>query len=102
MAVSPFGPRGLYMKRGDTFASKLLSDWSATASLRLADGQSSHRHVLGTSAIRPAPGPLAPDAADATGLPINAGSGPFNLLAFTVPATGQYGNAGRDTIPGRG
>jgi len=39
--------------------------------------------------------------AQATGLPISGGSNPyFNTLAFTTPPTGQFGNAGRDTIPG--
>jgi hypothetical protein len=39
--------------------------------------------------------------ADATGAPIEGGDYPyFNLLAFTVPAAGQYGTAGRNTIPG--
>jgi hypothetical protein len=41
--------------------------------------------------------------ADATGLPIAApaGSGsPFNLGAFAAPALGQWGTAGRNTIPG--
>jgi len=102
MAVSPFGPRGLYMKRGDTFASKLLSDWSATASLRLQTGGPLTATVLGTSADPSGTGAVGSGRADATGLPINSGSGPFNLLAFAVPATGQYGNAGRDTIPGPG
>ena len=38
--------------------------------------------------------------AEATGLPIEDGDGYFNLAAFTTPPPGQYGNAGRDTIPG--
>jgi hypothetical protein len=38
--------------------------------------------------------------AEATGLPVSNGSGFFNPLAFTVPATGTFGDAGRDTIPG--
>lgn len=38
--------------------------------------------------------------ADATGLPVEDGSGYFNPAAFTTVPTGTYGNAGRDTIPG--
>jgi hypothetical protein len=38
--------------------------------------------------------------AQATGLPVTLGSGYFNPAAFTVPALGTFGNAGRDTIPG--
>lgn len=102
MAVSPFGPRGQYMKRGDTFVSKLLSDWSATANLTLQTGAPLTATVLGTSADPSGTGAIGSGRADATGLPISAGSGPFNLLAFAVPAAGQYGNAGRNTIPGPG
>jgi hypothetical protein len=42
------------------------------------------------------------ERADATGLPVNSGSGYFNLAAFTVAPPGQFGNAGRDTIEGPG
>src|SRR5207248_7886007 len=39
--------------------------------------------------------------AQATGIPVDSGDYPyFNLLAFTTPIAGQYGNAGRNTIPG--
>src|ERR1019366_7220722 len=34
--------------------------------------------------------------------PIESGSGLFNLAAFTIPPAGQYGDAGRNTIPGPG
>jgi len=40
--------------------------------------------------------------ADATGLPIESSTGFFNLAAFTVPVSGEFGNAGRNTIPGPG
>ena len=40
--------------------------------------------------------------ANATGLPVDAAAPgqPFNYLAFALPAPGQWGNAGRDTIIG--
>jgi hypothetical protein len=102
LATSPFGPRGLYMKRGDTFVSKLLSDYSVTANLTLQTGAPLTATVLGTSADISGTGAVGSTRADATGLPISAGSGPFNLLAFTTPPAGQYGTAGRGTIPGPG
>ena len=38
--------------------------------------------------------------ASATGLPVTNGTGYFNTAAFTLPVSGTYGNASRDTIPG--
>lgn len=38
--------------------------------------------------------------ADATGLPIDVAGLLFNTAAFTTPAPGEWGTAGRDTIPG--
>ena len=46
-------------------------------------------------------GTVGSPRAQATGLPISSGGGQyFNLAAFTIPPDGQYGDAGRDTIPG--
>ena len=45
--------------------------------------------------------PSAPGGRRPPGESINAGNDPyFNLLAFTTPLPGTYGDAGRDTIPG--
>ena len=38
--------------------------------------------------------------AQATGQPVQNGTGYFNLQAFAVPASATYGSAGRNTIPG--
>ena len=38
--------------------------------------------------------------ADATGLPVSAEGLLFNTAAFTSPAAGTWGTAGRNTIPG--
>jgi hypothetical protein len=40
--------------------------------------------------------------AQATGIPVDGATGDtyFNLAAFTVPVSGTYGSAGRNTIPG--
>jgi hypothetical protein len=102
VANSPFGPRGLYMKRGDGFAAKMLSDWTATTNLTLETGLPLTATVLGSQATTGGTGAVGSLRADATGLPIDSGSGPFNLAAFTLPAAGQYGTAGKDTIPGPG
>jgi hypothetical protein len=38
--------------------------------------------------------------AEATGLPVTSSTGFFDLAAFAVPASGTFGDAGRNTIPG--
>jgi hypothetical protein len=38
--------------------------------------------------------------ADATGEPVEVAGALFNTAAFTEPASGSWGNAGRNTIPG--
>jgi hypothetical protein len=45
---------------------------------------------------------LAQLRANATGLPLDSGSGYFNPAAFAVPLAGQFGTAGRNTITGPG
>jgi hypothetical protein len=89
------------MKRGEGLAPKLLEDWSITTNLTLQTGAPLTATVLGTASDASGTGALGSRRADATGLPVESGTGPFNLLAFAVP-TGLYGNAGRDTIPGPG
>ncbi len=58
--------------------------------------------VLGNLSDSTGSGTVGAGRADATGLPVDAGSGFFNLLAFGIPLAGTYGNAGRNTIPGPG
>jgi hypothetical protein len=45
---------------------------------------------------------LGSSRAEATGLNLSSARDFFNLAAFTVPAPGEFGNAGRNTIPGPG
>jgi hypothetical protein len=78
-------------------------DWSATVNLNLQTGMPLTAMVLGTQADSSGTGAIGSVRANATGLPVESGSGPFNLAAFTTLATGQlFGNAGRNTIPGPG
>ena len=58
--------------------------------------------VLGNQANSGGTGAVGSGRADATGLPVSGGPGFFNLLAFTVPGPGLFGNAARNTIPGTG
>ena len=98
--TSPFGnPNSRYAASG--WAGRLLRNWSLSGGVTAESGTPLTACVLGKQA-----GALAQTGgncsilADATGLPVESGSGFFNLAAFTAPPTGQFGNAGRNTIPG--
>jgi hypothetical protein len=81
----------------------LLKDWTFTNGLTWRTGTPLTPTVAGNLATVGGTGITGTVRADATGQPVAAPSGsnqPFNLAAFTVPAQGQWGNAGRNTIPG--
>jgi hypothetical protein len=81
------------------FLAKALKDWTLSGSLTASTGMPQTATVLGDQDGTASQAPLY---ANATGLPVNSGSGYFNLAAFSVPPSGTYGNAGRDTITGPG
>ena len=81
----------------------LLKDWTLTNGLTWRSGAPLTPTVLGNYSTVGGTGITGTVRANATGLPVAAPSGsgePFNLAAFTTPATGQWGNAGRNVIPG--
>jgi hypothetical protein len=94
--VSPVGERGL-MKSG-TWGPRFLGDWSLSGNLAFSSGSPLTARVLGN--LSNAGGVIGSGRADATGANIDEGPGFFNLLAFTIPPPGRFGNAGRNTIPG--
>jgi hypothetical protein len=81
------------------FLAKALKDWTLSGSMTAQTGAPQtatvNGNLDGTSSI-------ATLRADATGAPIDSGNGFFNLAAFSVPAAGTFGTAGRDTITGPG
>jgi hypothetical protein len=98
----PFGTDKRWLnKKG--IASNLAGGWQMTGNVTLASGIPFTARVLGSFAEvgRGTNGTLR---ADATGLPVSIGNPTaalfFNTAAFAVPATGQFGNAARNTIPG--
>lgn len=101
MVGSPFGPNGMWLRQPGPLAAA-LRDWTMTASLTAQTGTPLTARVLGNVADAAGSGATGSARADATGLPIDAGAGYFNLAAFTTPPPGRYGNAGRNTIPGPG
>src|SRR4029077_9131921 len=96
--TSPVGENGLL--RGGGIAEKLLKDWTFSGSLTAATGTPLTARVLGNQSDTAGTGAVGSGRADATGAPIDANGGFFNLSAFTLPAAGQFGDAGRNTIPG--
>jgi len=78
---------------------KALKDWTVSGSVTAQTGAPLTPSIAGN---RDGTASIAPLRADVTGIPIDSGSGYFNPLAFTTPAPGTYGNAGRDTITGPG
>jgi hypothetical protein len=78
----------------------LLKDWTFTNSVNWRTGAPLTATIAGVTVGGTG---ITGIRADATGLSLAAppGSGqPFNLAAFAVPASGQWGNAGRNTIIG--
>jgi hypothetical protein len=98
---SPVGVRGLLRNGG--WKEHALAGWTLSGTVSALSGQPLTPTVGGsqanTSGLSAVGGSIR---ADVTGLPVApTGSDPyFNLAAFTLPAPGQFGNAGRDTIPG--
>jgi trimeric autotransporter adhesin len=96
---SPVGVRGLMRNGG--WRAKLLRSWNMNGNFTATTGTPLTAKVSGNLANT---GGLAGGGslrAEATGVPIQGPGGTyFNTLAFTTPVAGQFGNAGRSTIPG--
>jgi hypothetical protein len=80
----------------------LLKDWTFTNAISVGSGLPLTPTVGGIRAISGGTGITGAIRANATGLSVtDAPAGePFNFAAFAIPAAGQFGNAGRDTIVG--
>jgi hypothetical protein len=86
----------------DSRLGRLLANWQLSGSITAQTGTPLTARALGNVAELAQTGGTGSERAQATGQPIDSSSGFFNLNAFTVPAPGTYGNAGRNTIPGPG
>jgi len=78
----------------------LMKDWTVSGSVSLRSGSpftatvGGNRSQVGGTAVSNTV------RASATGLPVEVAGMLFNTAAFTAPGVGEWGNAGRNTIPG--
>jgi len=96
---SPVGVHGLLRNGG--WAERTLTGWTVSGTFTAASGTPLTALVAGNLSNTAGLAGSGSTRAEATGLPISGGGyAYFNLAAFTTPSSGEFGNAGRDTIPG--
>lgn len=102
----PFGDRKHFLNHGGALA-RVMSNWALSGNSSFSSGTPYTAFVTGNLSNNA--GNLAPFGglrANATGLPVTLSGSTqstleyFNTAAFGLPAAGEYGNAGRNTIPG--
>jgi hypothetical protein len=91
------GARGFL--RGKGWERRALEGWTLNGGFTATSGTPLTARVSGNLANTGGTAAFGSGRAEATGLPIQGGPY-FNLLAFTTPPAGEYGDAGRNTIPG--
>lgn len=97
--TSPFGnPNSRFASSG--WSGRLLRNWSLSGGVTAETGTPLTARVLGNAVALAQTGGVGSTRADATGEPLASSTGFFNLNAFAVPPVGQFGDAGRNTIPG--
>jgi hypothetical protein len=98
VVVSPVdATRGVLSR--PAWMAKALKDWTLSGSLTAQTGAPQSATIAGNG---DGTGSQSTTRANATGLPIDSGSGYFNLAAFSVTPPATFGTAGRDTIEAPG
>jgi len=101
----PFGDRQPFLNHGGALG-RILGNWQISGRATLQSGTPFTARVLGNASNNSGTGAGFSERADATGLPIGLPAAErttlayFNTEAFTLPAPGEFGDAGRNTIPG--
>jgi len=101
----PFGARRRYLNHGG-LAARLLGDWQISGNAQLQSGTPFTARILGNLSNNSGIGAYGSQRADATGEAIGLPASEqstlryFNTGAFALPPSGQFGDAGRNTIPG--
>jgi hypothetical protein len=103
----PFGEQRRWLNKGGTLA-RALGNWQLSGVTTVQSGTPYTAQILGNLSNRAGTAAISNLRADATGQPValpranRTALGFFNTAAFSLPAAGEYGDAGRDTIPGPG
>ena len=99
MLSSPVGIHGLWWNGG--WKTKAFTGWTLGGTFSANSGSYATAILGGNLGSSKTSAIATSYRAEATGQSISAGGFPyFNENAFTTPPAGQYGNAGRNTIPG--
>jgi hypothetical protein len=103
----PLGDRKRWLSHGGA-AARVIGNWEMNGNTTIQSGNPFTARVLGNLSGIGGTAAIANLRADATGEPVTlSGSARttdqfFNTGAFALPPAGQYGDAGRNTIPGPG
>ena len=103
----PFGEERRFLNRGGALE-HVIGDWQISGVTTLATGSPVTAQVAGNQSNNNGSGVFASERPDATGLPTALQRGDrttldfFNTGAFSLPASGELGTAGRNTIMGPG
>jgi hypothetical protein len=103
----PFGEQRRWLNKGGTMG-RALGNWQISGITTIQSGTPATAQILGNLSNRAGTAAISNLRADATGLPVELSRSQrtaqdfFNTAAFSLPAPGEFGDAGRDTIPGPG
>ena len=103
----PFGEERHFLNRGG-MAARMIGNWQISGITTVQSGSPFTAQVGGNESNNNGSGVFASERADVTGLAVELPrsdretEGWFNTAAFALPAAGQLGTAGRNTITGPG
>lgn len=103
----PFGQNRAFFAGASTKIQNFISGWTFNGNLTIASGTPMSARYASSSGSASGAALYNSLRPDATGLPVSLPRGErtiqkfFNTAGFSIPS-GQYGNAGRNTIPGPG
>jgi hypothetical protein len=103
----PFGEQRQFLNRGGA-AAKIIGNWEISGITTVQSGSPLAALVAGNQSNNNGSGAFASARPDATGQPVSLPRSDrttldfFNTAAFVLPASGQLGTAGRNTIIGPG